>query len=324
MLFFVIHLWAPVSTVLLMVSRLWINGFAAWQLEFIGHGSFYCPAAIVLEELHPVTVIFWRSFWWHSRDLCWFLTPETKKFSNCVGHVCSRQSKLPLSVLAAGQARQDVWTKLFVFSPHAVDGALEVSDWLQFQFSFLDFLGCLFKTVFRWCLHRLNWIVCAGPSTMDGSSLEKYQPFVGQNRYRNDLTHARTLRFCRNGWTPSQPTKMIEKKKSSLFPISVGFYQNLCFALKKKLKWQVTHAEIKEEIRIVEAITAALGQEIEMANKLPGGNVGVPHDLALWMMGSMMAFAVIFFLLKSVSHHVTFRLWLWLWTLWYASCRAEV
>eukprot|EP00435_Cladocopium_sp_Y103_P006210 s196_g2.t1 len=29
----------------------------------------------------------------------------------------------------------------------------------------------------------------------------------------------------------------------------------------------VTHAEIKEEIRIVEAITAALGQEIEMANK---------------------------------------------------------
>ena len=30
---------------------------------------------------------------------------------------------------------------------------------------------------------------------------------------------------------------------------------------------EVTHAEIKEEIRIVEAITAALGQEIEMANK---------------------------------------------------------
>ena len=43
----------------------------------------------------------------------------------------------------------------------------------------------------------------------------------------------------------------------------------------------MTHAEIKEEIRIVEAITAALGQEIEMANKVPGGNVGVPHDLAL-------------------------------------------
>ena len=46
----------------------------------------------------------------------------------------------------------------------------------------------------------------------------------------------------------------------------------------------MTHAEIKEEIRIVEAITAALGQEIEMANKLPGGsswhhlaNVGDPQ-----------------------------------------------
>eukprot|EP00438_Fugacium_kawagutii_P021403 Skav232450 [mRNA] locus=scaffold189:472577:487389:- [translate_table: standard] len=35
---------------------------------------------------------------------------------------------------------------------------------------------------------------------------------------------------------------------------------------------RVTHAEIKEEIRLVEAITAALGQEIEMANK-PLGNL---------------------------------------------------
>ena len=121
----------------------------------MGECSFYSPAAIVLEQLHRVTVIFWRSFGWHSRDLCWFLAAETKKFSNCVGHVCSRQSNLPLSVLAAGQTRQDVWTKLFVFSPHAVDGALEVSDWSQFQLCFLDFLfflGCLLRTLFRWCL----------------------------------------------------------------------------------------------------------------------------------------------------------------------------
>ena len=34
----------------------------------------------------------------------------------------------------------------------------------------------------------------------------------------------------------------------------------------------MTHAEIKEEIRVVEAITAALGQEIEMANKWLFGN----------------------------------------------------
>ncbi len=35
---------------------------------------------------------------------------------------------------------------------------------------------------------------------------------------------------------------------------------------------EVTHVEIKEEIRVVEAITAALGQEIEMANKWLFGN----------------------------------------------------
>lgn len=33
--------------------------------------------------------------------------------------------------------------------------------------------------------------------------------------------------------------------------------------------FEVTRVEIKEEIRIIEAITAVLGQEVEMANKRP-------------------------------------------------------
>ena len=242
---------------LLMVSRRWIHGFAA-PLEFVGDCSLYSPAATVLEELHPVTDF--EGVFDDTAETCvdfWHLKPRSPQ--SALDMVVPKQ--LPSLSPCCRTSSSRCMDKTIPILPQCS----RWSTWSQRLGCSFNFLGCLFRTVFSWCLHRFNWIVYAGPRTIDGARPQKIPPFVSQNRYRNDdWTHERQGFADMGRHHPKQQNWTDRKVVGSLFQ------QDFTQTFQHR---QVTHAEIKEEIRIVEAITAALGQEIEMANKLPGDGI---------------------------------------------------